>query len=100
MAGTAGTAATYTVTGSNLTPANGNITLALTGGPGFEYRNATAAGTFGTGNVVIAYTPEARLLLSPSKFALLLQQPRVPKPEASDIPVAAPPPSTFHCQEQ
>ncbi len=55
-AGTAGVAATYVVSASSLTPANGNITLALTGGPGIEYRNLTAGGTFGTGNVTIAYT--------------------------------------------
>jgi len=59
VAGTAGAATTYTVTGSNLSPAAGNVTLILTGGPGIEYRNATAAGAFGTGNVVIAYTGSA-----------------------------------------
>ena len=56
-AGTAGTAASFTVSGSNLTPASGNVTLALTSTPaGIQFRNATAAGTFGTGNIVIAYT--------------------------------------------
>ncbi|MCQ3948540.1 MAG: hypothetical protein DPW14_01815 [Planctomycetes bacterium] len=45
-AGTAGTAASFTVSGSNLTPASGNVTLALTSTPaGIEFRNATAAGT-------------------------------------------------------
>jgi uncharacterized membrane protein len=56
-AGTAGTATSFTVSGSNLTPASGNVTLALTSTPaGIQFRNATASGTFGTGNITIAYT--------------------------------------------
>ncbi|RIK65440.1 MAG: hypothetical protein DCC64_02040, partial [Planctomycetota bacterium] len=40
-AGTAGTAASFTVSGSNLTPASGNVTLALTSTPaGIQFRNA------------------------------------------------------------
>jgi hypothetical protein len=56
-AGTAGTAGSFTVSGSNLTPASGSVTLTLTtGSADIEFRNATAAGTFGTGVVTIAYT--------------------------------------------
>ncbi|MBP9892303.1 MAG: putative Ig domain-containing protein [Planctomycetes bacterium] len=56
-AGTAGTATSFTVSGSNLTPASGSVTLTLTtGSADIEFRNATAAGTFGTGVVTINYT--------------------------------------------
>ncbi len=56
-AGTAGTATSFTVSGSNLTPASGTVTLALVSTPaGIEMRNATASGTFGTGNITINYT--------------------------------------------
>jgi len=59
-AGTAGTATSFTVSGSNLTPATGSVTLALVSTPaGIEMRNATAAGTFGTGNITINYTSGA-----------------------------------------
>jgi hypothetical protein len=56
-AGTAGSATSFTVSGSNLTPATGTVTLALVSTPaGIEMRNATASGTFGTGNITINYT--------------------------------------------
>ncbi|CAG0972672.1 hypothetical protein PLCT2_01444 [Planctomycetaceae bacterium] len=59
-AGTAGTATSFTVSGSNLTPASGSVTLTLVSTPaGIEMRNATAAGTFGTGVITINYTGSA-----------------------------------------